>query len=1074
MQAIRFRISVTLLVALLVVLLSLTAVHVAAQTTASISGAVTDETGGVVVGAKVTATNTLTNETRRTQTNEAGYYHFPELPVGDYRVQVEMQGFKVAVREGIQLSLNRNAQVSFQLAVGAVSEKVSVAADAPLVEAASNTMGGLVDRQRVVELPLNGRNTLSLVSLIPGAQQLQTGNAQGFIENKVNVNGIRQEDSNWLLDGGDNTSPLRNYGNDVPNPDAIQEFRLLTNNYDAEYGRTVGAVVNVITKSGTNEFHGSAFYFLRNRRLNARNLFEPDTTPLVQNQYGGTFGGPIRRDKTFFFGTYQGFRRRTADFRNVALVPTAAERAGDLSRSVDRRGVPIVVRDPVTGRPFPGNVIPPERLSPVAVNFLKLAIPLPNYPANGPNGLAQRASEPRDNDQFLVKLDHLLSDRHKLSGAYFWSDSSDGDHFLSDIDFAARSILSRQHNLNLHEYWTISPTKLNHFHATFSRSAGNRKVTPDDVSLADLGARFLPLPEGPQMPPNFDVRGYFNAGSAFGGPKIANHYVLSDTFSWTRGRHQFKFGAEGWLRRLFDVSTTPAMGGEFVLDGTYSGNALSDLMLGLVRQFNYGNQTYKSNNAWALHWFVQDNLRVSPKLVLNLGLRYELTTWPVDPLDTLIAYRPERQSTCVPQAPRGVVFPCDDGIPRAGAENDYNNFAPRLGIAYDLFGSGKTVVRMGYGVSYAFAIYNQLQGQQVSTPFALRETIRDTTLADPYRPIGSSPFPFRRDPASLKFPVPANYGFQDFHMRNGYIQQYNFSLQRQLGKDWSVEAAYVGNMARKLAGFTDINSPLRTPNATASNIDQRRPLFPTFRQMNQSSGFVNSSYNAFQARAEKRFSRGFTFLGSYTVGKALDEASWYDSLTFWADQRNRALDKAASDFDRRQMLVLSWVWELPFFASAKGASRTLLGGWSVNGIASFYSGQPLPVRSDSDRDFDGNNRGDRPDVVGDWRLSPSRSRSEVIRAWFRPDAFLANRPGQLGNLGRNVVYGPGSKNFDLGIFKSFRIGEGRQVQFRCEMFNAFNFVNLGSPEVRLSRATFGQIQSAQAPRIFQFGLKYLF
>jgi len=1044
-----------------------------AQTTASIFGTVTDESGAVVVGAKVMAVNTLTNDVRTTESNAVGAFAFPQLAVGLYRVQCELQGFKTWIQQGIELTLNRNARVDIELKTGSLSENITVVADAPLVETATNEMGSLVDRRRVVELPLNGRNTLSLVSLVPGTQQLDSSNEQGFRENRVNVNGARQNDSNWVLDGGDNTSPLRNSGNDVPNPDAIQETRVITNNYGAEYGRTIGAVVNVITRSGTNQFHGSAFEFLRNRRLNARNFFEAATTPLVQNQFGGTLGGPVRRDKTFFFGSYQKFPIRSELFLSTAQVPTAAERRGDFSASVDRAGGPIVVRDPATGRPFPANVIPQARVSPIAVRYLELAIPLPNYPANGPNGLRQTAGRPLGNQQFMAKLDHLLSSSHRFSGAYFWSDTVDGQRFISEIDFARRDVLSRQHNLNLHEYWTIGPNRLNHLRATYTRSAGNRKVTPDNVTWNDLGARFAPLAEGPVMPPATVVRGYFTAGSGYGGPKVGNHYVVSEEFSWLQGRHEWRFGAEGWLRRLFDVSTNPNMGGNFTFDGTSTGNGMGDLMLGLAQQMAYANQTYKSNNSWAFYWFAQDRVRVARKLVLNLGVRYELDTWPVHPCNELLAYVPGRQSTCVPQAPAGLVFPCDSGIPRAGAQNDYNNFAPRFGLAYDVFGDGRTVVRTGYGISYAFALFNTLQEGQVSVPFRAAGTVRNTTLADPYGPIGGSPFPFSKDPANLKFPPQQNYQFQDFHQRNGYVQQYNFSLQRQFGRDWSAELAYVGNISRKLSSSYDLNPPERTPTATNRDIDPRRPLYPTFLIMKQIGGFENASYNALQARLEKRFSQGFTLLGAYTWGKGIDQSSSFDPSTQWVDQKNRWLDRARSSFDRLQTLVLSWVWEAPFLSRSQGPAAWLLGGWSLNGIATFYAGQPVLIFSGRDNDYDGLPT-DRPNVIGDWRLSPNRSRQEVVRAWFSQRAFAENAPRQLGNLGRNVVTAPGFKQLTLGIVKEFRIREGHRVQFRTELFNAFNWVNLLPPFPDFSRATFGQILTAGAPRVIQLGLRYSF
>jgi hypothetical protein len=1075
----------SLLRASLVLLAAALAAPAFAQVTGGIYGTVTDETRAVLPGVTVTVTNTQTNERRSTTTNSAGAYSLPQLSIGTYSVRAELAGFKAVTQDGVQLSLNRNAKVDFTLVVGQVAEQVTVVSDAPLVEATTNEMGTVVDGRRVSELPLssvNGRNTLGLMGLVPGAQLTREfgQNLQGFVENKVAVNGVRQEDSNYLLDGGDNTSTLRNYGNDVPNPDAIQEFRIITNNYSAEYGRSAGAIVNVVTKSGTNQLHGTLFEFHRDDGLNSTNFFQGSKSKLEQNQYGGTLGGPVIKDKTFFFVTYQGYGRQSERFTNAALVPTAAERAGDFSQSATRTGAPIVIRDPITGQPFANNVIPRDRLNPVASSYLSKFIPLPNDPSRGPNALQETKPLKSDNDQVMVKLDHTVSRSHKLSIAYFYSDGAIGQR-SSEVDFVRRDIADKQQNVNLHEYWTINAKVLNHFRATYARAAGDRHVYPDDLTLNDLGGRFSPLPDGPTMAPSVRVTGYFNNFSVFGGPKTANHYNVADTVDWIHDKHQFKFGTEVYLRRLFDVSVAPAEGGEFTFDGTATGNGLADFLLGQPSLITIADQSYKSQNSWAFHGFAQDKWFVTPRLVLDLGVRYELTLPPVHPNDFAKAYIPGRQSSCVPQAPKGVLFACDEGIPRAGIKTDYNDVAPRLGFAYNLTGDGKTVVRGGYGKSYVFALFNALQDQQTGIPYGFGMDIRPTagaplSLSDPFRTIGGSPFPIRRDPAHLVFPAAGNYAFADLDYKNGYFHQYNLSFQRQLGRNWSADVAYVGNLGRGLLGQRDLNAPARTPDASATNVNARRPMNPPFLLLQLDGGFTSSWYNALQVKVERRFAQGLSLLTSYTYGKALDYSTWYNDRTFWADQNDLPLNKGRGDQDRRHMLVVSGVWELPFFKNTRGAVGSLLGGWSLNGIATLQSGLPVNILTDRDADFDGNAGGDRPDQVADWKLPAiDPDEAKAGKPWFNPAAFTANKPGQVGSFGRNVISGPGYKNIDLGISKAFRITGEHKVQVRVEVFNLMNWVNLGSPENRLSRATFGQISSTYGDaRAVQLGVRYVF
>ena len=1061
-----------------------------AQTTAAIFGTVTDSSKGVLPGAVITAVNTLTNESRSTQTDDIGYYSLPSLALGVYTVRAEMPGFKTTVRSGIELSLNRNARVDVELPVGEVSEIVSVNGDAPLVESTTNEMAALIDTRRVEQLPLNGRNTLSLVSLVPGAQALQVINEQGYQNNKVVMNGARPEESSWLLDGGANNTPLRNYGQDVPNPDAIQEFRVISNNYSAEYGRSVGAVVNVVTRSGGNEFHGSGFEFVRNRSLNAKNFFEPDKTPLQQNQFGGTFGGPIVKDKTFFFTSYQGFRRETTVFNNAAVVPTAAERSGDFSKSVDKKGKALVIKDPLTGQAFPGAVIPSGRLNPVGTRILELMIPLPNDPARGPNALAARAEAPIKNNQVLGKVDHQLSTNHKLSTAYFWANNSQLSRFTGNIDYHYGDANTTQHNVNVHEYWTVSPTLLNHFRFTFLRSVGRQVQYPGDVTLVDLGSNFGPLAlPDIKVPPSIGVTGYFNAAAPTGGDRRYHNFNLSNAVDWLSGKHNLKFGVEGSVVRFHDLGISGRLGGIFKFEGNFTGNGLADLLLGDATSMEWGPATDKYQDSWTLNGFIQDNFRATPRLTLNLGLRYDLEPLGVHPRDEVIAYVPDRQSTCVPQAPKGILFPCDDGIPRAGARSDYNNFGPRVGFAYDAFGNGRTVLRGGYGIAYQVTINNVTQEQQVSIPFMIRETMRNLNasgpssinLSNPWNQIGGSPYPIVFDPQNLTFPATGAYSFQKFDMRTGYFHQYNLSVQRQLGATWMAELAYVGNVGRKLTTQRDTNSPVLTAQATSANVDARRPLNPPFLVMRATEDLAESSFNSFQARVEKRFSAGLTLLGSYTLGKSIDFASWHDSQSRWLDPNNIALNKGLSDFDRRHTAVLSWLWQLP--QPQARVARAILGGWSINGIASYYSGSPVGngtasngINTGRDNDFNGESNNDRPNLVGDPVLSekPSPDEAKAGSPWFNTAAFQANPPGTRGNSGRNTLIGPSSKNIDLGLFRTFNIRENHKLELRGEFFNVFNWVNLGTPTFTMTSSNFGQILTANPPRIVQLGVRYSF
>jgi hypothetical protein len=1089
----------TLVAVLLVLGLSTSAM---AQTTGAISGYVRDQSRAVLPGVSVTATQALTNVTSTAITNADGAYSFPQLSLGVYDVRAELSGFRAVNRSGIEVTLNRNASVDFSLEVGQVTEQVTVTGDAPLVDATSNQMGTNIDARRIAGLPTLDRNPMRLVSLVPGAQQvLQADNVQGFQSNRVAFNGARPELSNWLLDGGDNTSTLRNYGNPSPNPDAIQEFKVLSNNYSAEFGRSVGAIVNVVTKSGTNAFHGTAFEFFRDDRLNRENFMTGSKPTYSRHQAGGTLGGPIRRDRTFFFGTYQGVREERERIGAQAVVPTAAQRQGVF---------PGLVRDPLlTGNCnpadrtacFPNNTIPANRIVKPATEFLNRVVPLPNF---GADRYQATFLENAPENQYLAKVDHVLSKRHKLAVSYFKYDSSLVEFTTTAIPYALRDTATTQYNVNIHEYWTVGSSLVNHFKLNYTRSEGTRDIsTAGDFTANDIGVNYGPLADL-RIGPAIAVTGFFNGtlGGSAGGPKFSNNYMAGDTVNWLKGRHSIKAGGEVWLRRLFDFTQGGDNGGQFTFTGVAAAasqtaggaavnNPMADFLLGRVQAFAFRAQTYKSNNQWAFYGFVQDDFRVNGRLTLNLGLRYELDRYPTHPGGLIAVYVPGRRSACVPTAPAGELFVfCDaDGLPSGGYKNDVNNFQPRIGFAYNVFGNGKTVVRGGYGLTNAFAIFNTLQEGQVALPFAVRQSVTSNagaiSFVDPFASVpGGNPFPYTFSPESVRpFPSSAEYALATLDMPTGSVHQFNLSVQRQFGEHVVAEVAYVGNRGYDLAGQYNINTPRREADGTLTP----RPLGTVpFTNLLVFRGDVRSWYDALQTRVEKRFSDGFSLLGSYTFGKAEDYVSFHSNQN-WIDPMRPELNKGRADYDRRHVGSVAFVWTVPFLQQRKGALGAILGGWTVSGIGQFLSGEPVDILQGGDPNGDTLNN-DRPSLSGDWKRP--RSSDDAIRAaagpsatadqiaaglWFNTAALSRLAAGQpSGNFGRNIIGGPRFKNVDVSLAKTIRLFGQHALEVRVESFNLFDFVNFGAPNNNPANALYGRVTSAGAGRSFQLGAKYSF
>jgi outer membrane receptor protein involved in Fe transport len=1047
-------------------------------TTATIYGVVTDATGAVAPGVSITATNIATNFSRNAHTGANGQYQFQFLPIGTYKVEANAAGFKKFEQAGIVLDVNRNASVDIVLQVGAVSETIAVTADAPLVETRMPALGLTVNNQDIENLPMVDRDLYSLLNLVPGVEM--TGEATDNFGAPMRVTLVNGSPNsgigsvNYSLDGGSNMSGLRNTGNVAPNPDAVEQFRVITNSYSAEYGRFAGGVVDIVTKSGSNRIRGSLFEFVRNDDLNANRWLPGQSVlqkePLHRNQFGGSVGGPVIKDRTFYFFSYSGLRQRTSIFSNTATPFTEAERAGDFSATLGN-----TLRDPLTGQPFPDRRIPVSRFDPVAKRITDEHVPLPNL---GRGLYEAQIVRPRNSDDYTLKLDHVVNSTHRLTGSYLRHTGSDVTGLLGNLPWVSRDFNFQYNKFNIAETWIVSPSKINQFNIQYLRNFGGRVNLPGR-SLGDFGSAFQI--QGPPSLPEFVVSGRIDLASGIPGPVAgSNQYEIRDTLNINTGRHSISIGGQVVLEKMihdtllnnygiFTFNTSNARG---------TGNATGDWFLGLPVSFRQDAPTTKINNSWYYGFFIQDDFRVNSRLTLNLGLRYDLQLPITDAFDRLLTFVPGVQSKVVPSAPLGLQFPGDPGIERGIVNADKNNFSPRIGIALDPFGDRKTAIRAGFGIFAGSSAGNPINQSSDNQPFAIRQTFNNVlSLTDPYGllPGGVPPFPYSYTPAAPRFIPPSSIQGISLDYRWPYSYQMNFSVQRQVGADMSFTAAYVSTLVHRIPLSPDLNYPILTPGATANNRDSRRPYMPgTLASISMLNSILNSAYHGLQISGEKHYSRNFSLRGYYVFGKGLDVINTQNSTGQTAtDWNNIALDRGRANNDRRHSFNLNGIWRLEYFRSAPAVVRAVAGGWSVSFVASMRSGAPLSISSGTDTNFDGVN--DRADIIGDPVLDPNRPRSEVVAMWYSPAAFARPAPGSVGNSARNFLEGPGMKNVDMSIRRTFSISERTRLEFRADANNAFNIVNLSNPGTSInSSANVGRIASAGPMRQAQLGLKLTF
>jgi hypothetical protein len=1089
----------TSIASLLVALLAPPCASVAGAqgTTATIVGTITDSSGGALPGTLVTARNADTGLSRSVPAGADGAYRLEFLPIGNYVIEAVLDGFKTAHRSGIALRVSDTVRVDVGLELGALAEMVTVNAAAPLVNTSTAEIGRTIEAAAIAELPLVDRNVYSLLDLTPGVQSnnngvsaASTGTSSlvlGYPEQRTLINGGADGGTgsvNYYLDGGINMTGLRNTGNILPNPDAIQEVKVQTNSYSVEYGRFASGVINVVTKSGTNQYRGSLFDFVRDGKFNAKDWgSQLDTPPLDRKQFGGVAGGPLNRDRTFFFASYSGLRQTTSTFLNNAIVPTALERVGDFSASTTKP------TDPATGQTFVCNgvvgAICGNRIDPVAAKIINTYIPAANVPGNIWQGYVQ---SPFDSNELLVKIDHQINNAHRFTGSYFVTGGTNTVAAgTGNLPWASQQFNWRQHNVNLSDTWIVDSSRINQAWFSASRNFGGRLNLPQ-TSLADLGGAFN-IQGAPSLP-QITVSGYFTLTNAIGGPTAGgNFYSGRDVFSWTTGRHAVKLGGELSLNKTTQ-DTLLNNYGVFTFNNSVTRNALADFLIGVPSAVTQDAPVTAYWDSWYGAAFLQDDFRVNTRLTLNLGLRWDVQTPGTDPLNRFTTYVPGQKSTVNPSAPVGQLFYGDPGIERGVVKTAWNHVSPRVGVVWDPAGDGRTSVRAAAGLFYGSISGNEWNTMTNFQPWSTRLTFTNTnprtsatgvplgaSLSNPYNAyVGGAPFPYNGSFANGG----GIFGVsQDFQWAHSY--QTNVGIERQVGRSLSVSASYVGSFNRDLPFARDVNYPVVTPTATSAgaNILTRRPN-PAFGAVLLIDSDQTSSYNGMQITAASRPWHRVSFHGFYTLSKTMTSVQLQNNTTQGLAQNysNLAEDFGRADTDQRHVFNLSANWDIDYYRGGNAVVRNVVNGWSLSPIIKLRSGLPFTITNGNvDANLDSVTN-DRAQLIGDPALS---DRSATL--WFNTAAFTQNRAvtgvAVDGNSARNLLDGPAYHSVDLALSRDFHLQRRVRITVRAEGTNVFNMVSLGQPgnavpAAGTTSATFGVIRSANSMRKMQFGLRLTF
>jgi hypothetical protein len=1085
------------LAAYLLMLLAFTAVS-PAQTlaTSQLSGQVTAPAGLVVAGATVTITSLDTGASFTTLSDADGVYVLPDLRVGNYVLKAAMPGFRTYMQSGIDLQVDVHPQIDIQLQVGAQSEEVKVFAGASMVETQSVAVGQVIDAQRIVDLPLNGRQVYQLVSLAGAAVSGPAIDSRHYpTDGQFSVAGGQRTATNFLMDGGWNMDTDANFGLPTPFPDAVREFKVETSALAANFGSHSGGAVNVITKSGTNNFHGDIFEFVRNYVFNARNYFALTRDSLKRNQFGGVFGGPIKRDSLFLFAGYQGTPQRSDPAATTSFVATSAVLAGDFTTVLSpacNSGKQITAKGP-----FVGNRIDPSQFNSVAVKLIAL-IPVSTDPCG--KLVYQGAPQNTVENQGIVRADWQQRPDNSIFARWFVANYELSPHYTNNLlTSTAVGLGDQDQSAIAGDTWILNPATVSSFSATFTRSRITRIEPAGVPTMTQLGANvYSPIPN---YTGQVSASGYFSLGG-IGGYFANNTLSLSDEINWTKRAHEIGAGVN-WVHTQLNGVGPFQQNPKFTFTGSITGNALTDFFVGSPATFLQGNGQIGYDRMNAPSLFIQDDWRAFRSVTLIAGLRWDPFYPQHNIKNTVSIFEPDQftagnVSNVFTSAPPGVFFPGDRGFP--GKSNTFDKpsrFMPRLGMVFDPRGKGREVVRAGYGLFSDMNFTWLMQHVPLNPPWGETITINAPAggLTNPWQGYAAGdPFPTPVPlPSNFPFPVGGTFVFMPVHVRPTSVQQWSLTVEMQAGENWRFAASYLGNKTTHLWLSHEINPAAYIPGncaagqygltkagpcSTLANTSQRRALYlqnPTegqhFGSISQVDDGANATYNGLLLTVQHRLSRGMSLLANYTWSHCLDNGDQTvgDITNFYQDPNNRRAEWGNCGLDRRSVFNLSAIGQAPLFESRP--LRAAASNWQLAAIFTASTGAYLTALTGTDNALRGEaSIQDRPNLVG----NPSVSKP-AVNAWFNTAAFVKAPAGSYGDVGRSTILGPGAWNLDSSLSRYFPVREGMRFEFRAEAFNTFNHTRLGNPGTTLSSSTtFGKITTALDPRIVQLGGKLVF